>query len=225
LALLPRLGVRRLLAIGMPAAMVAVVLMLPWWWRNYRVFGQFVPLTTAGPLSLWVGNNPGATGNWQPYPPELTGLPELAYVRAAGQMAVEWMRQNPTEVARLTLAKFLRAVGLGEFGLVRLAAMRPALPPGVGAALFLTGHLVHVAMLAAGAVALERRRDANTAAMAVLLLACVAQLMLFGVWFEFGERHREFVTPFLLLPIAAFAGDALRPRRAPAAASSVPPVA
>jgi hypothetical protein len=33
----------------------------------------------------------------------------------------------------------------------------------------------------------------------LLIAACLIQLMFFGVWFEFSERHREFLTPFLLL--------------------------
>jgi hypothetical protein len=225
LALLPRLGVAKLLATGVPAAGVAVLVLLPWWWRNYLVFGQFVPLTSAGGISLWVGNSPGASGNWQPYPAELTGLPELAYTKAAGAIAWAWMQAHPIEDARLTLAKFLRATGLGEFGLVRLSAMRPALPSSVGAALFLTGHLAHVAMLAAGAVTLGRRRDENTAIQAALVLACVAQLLLFGVWLEFGERHREFMTPLLLLPVAAFVSHLFRRRTAPAETSSPPAAA
>lgn len=223
--LLPRFGMRRLLAVAIPAAGVAAALMLPWWWRNYRVFGQFVPLTSAGGLSLWIGNSPGASGNWQPYPPELAGLPELAYGKAAARIAVEWMTHHPVEDARLTLAKFLRATGLGEFGLVRLAAMRPTIAPATGAALFLTGHLAHVAMLAAGAVALGRRQDARMGIIASLPLACVAQLLLFGVWFEFGERHREFMTPFLLLPVAVFVAEMFRRRTAPAAWSAARPAA
>ena len=35
----------------------------------------------------------------------------------------------------------------------------------------------------------------------LVIAACGLQLLLFGVWFEFGERHRKFVTPFLLLAL------------------------
>ncbi len=42
----------------------------------------------------------------------------------------------------------------------------------------------------------------------LLLIAGVAQLALSGVWFEFGERHREFLTPFLLLLGCMAAGKA-----------------
>jgi hypothetical protein len=39
---------------------------------------------------------------------------------------------------------------------------------------------------------------------ALLVYACLAQILLFGIWFEFSERHRLFMTPFLIL-LAVFA--------------------
>lgn len=222
LALAPRLGIRRLVAIGAPAAGFAVLMMLPWWGRNWLLFHRFVPLTSAAGLSLWVGNNSGATGNWMPYPPELHAANEFDYAKAAGRLAIEWMRAHPLEAARLTLAKFVRAIGLGESGVVRLAGMQPPLVPGTTAALFLTEHVANLAMLSAGAAALAWRRGA--AVLTALLAAGVAQLLLFGVWFEFGERHREFLTPLLLLVIAAAAAS-IRRRTAPAAVPSARPAA
>ena len=37
-----------------------------------------------------------------------------------------------------------------------------------------------------------------------LLVACIAQVMIFSIWFEFSERHRLFITPVWLL-LAAMA--------------------
>jgi hypothetical protein len=50
-----------------------------------------------------------------------------------------------------------------------------------------------VAMAAIGLFRLRHRMAAR------LLGACVVQVMLFGIWFEFSERHRLFMTPFILL--------------------------
>lgn len=202
LVLLPTLGWRRLLALGIPAAAVAAAAMLPWWARNYLVFGAFIPLTTASGLSLWIGNNPRATGGWMPYPPQLRGLGEIAYARAASGIARDWIVHHPLDFLRLTATKFVRAVAIGQSGVERLAAMTPAPPRYVVALLFPLTQTAHLLALGGGAAALRIRRDPAIATLAALLLAGMLQLMLFGVWFEFEERHRQFLTPFLLLATA-----------------------
>ncbi|WP_375380523.1 glycosyltransferase [uncultured Sphingomonas sp.] len=219
LAMAPRLGWRRFAGLAAVGALVAAAVMMPWWVRNWRLFHAFVPLTSVGGLSLWVGENPGATGNWMPYPAALVGLPELACSRAAGRLAIDWMIHHPAGVAHLTVAKFLRAAGVGQFAITRLAAMRPGLAPGLTATLLPLAHGSQFVLLAAGAVSLlVRRRPTLTA----LILTIVAQLLVFGLPFEFSERHREVLTPFLLLSIALGVQGAMayvRRRRAPAVPS------
>ncbi|MCF8710441.1 hypothetical protein L3X40_21675, partial [Rhizorhapis sp. SPR117] len=60
-------------------------------------------------------------------------------------------------------------------------------------------HGAHLAMLGGAAVATRVRDDRAASTVLLLVAACGLQVALFGVWFEFGERHREFATPFLLL--------------------------
>jgi len=43
-------------------AACAALVITPWSIRNYRVFREWVPLTTNGGANLWYGNNPNATG-------------------------------------------------------------------------------------------------------------------------------------------------------------------
>ncbi|RDE04775.1 glycosyltransferase family 39 protein [Sphingomonas aracearum] len=202
IALLPRLGLRRMLAVGVPAAGVAAAVMVPWWVRNWRVFGQFVPLTSAGGYSLWIGNNPDATGSWEPPPAALRGLPEIAFGKAAAAIAKQWIVTHPLDFVHLTIAKFLRACAVSDFLVDRLAAMRPPIARSVGALLFPLSYGAHLLLLGGGAAALGLRRTAGLPTTLLLLAACIAQLALFGVWFEFSERHRAFLTPFLLLAVA-----------------------
>ena len=197
LVLVGRLGFGVVFRTGLRGAIVAALVMLPWWLRNWAVFHAFVPLTSASGPGLWVGNNPGATGNWEQPPANLKGLPELVYGKRIGAIAVDWMRTHPVGFVRLTLAKFLRAGGIGVFGVNRLASMAPPLPRPLAAALWPLAHLSHLALLGTTAVKVLRVPPV----LVLLIGACGLQLLVFGVWFEFGERHREFATPFLLLAL------------------------
>ncbi|PTS89968.1 glycosyltransferase [Sphingomonas sp. HMWF008] len=197
LVLVRQIGLWPVLATGLRGAIIAVVVMLPWWIRNWLLFHAFVPLTTASGASLWIGNNPEATGNWEPPPPELKGLPELAYGRRIQAIALDWMRTHPEDFVRLSVTKFLRACGISEFGVNRLVAMGPPFPRMLAAALWPLAHGSHLLLLGGAALRLGR----VPATLLLLIAACGLQLLLFGIWFEFGERHREFVTPFLLLAL------------------------
>lgn len=199
-----RLGAPRLVRIGAAAGGVAILAMLPWWWRNDALLHAFVPLTSAGGYSLWIGNNPAATGSWMPPPRALHGLPELAFSHAAGGLAIDWIAAHPLEAVRLTLAKFVRAAAIGQAGLTRLAAMRPGLAPQTGALLLPVLHGSYVLLLALAGAATMRLRGCGVSGRAAvgLVAMCFVQLLLLGAPFEFGERHRAFVAPLLLLAVA-----------------------
>lgn len=197
LVLWRRIGFVAVIRRGLMAVPVALLVMLPWWVRNWLVFGVFMPLTSAGGLSLWVGNNAHATGNWMQYPDELRDMPEIAAGKRAGALALAWIRSDPVGFVRLTATKAVRACGVGIFGVVRLEAMSPSIGRSLAAALWPVSHLSHAALLALGAWRAGSRAVPST--LLLLVAACGLQLALFGMWFEFGERHRDFVTPFLLL--------------------------
>ncbi|MCW6529899.1 glycosyltransferase [Sphingomonas lycopersici] len=187
-------------------AIVAALLMLPWWIRNWLAFHTFIPLTSAGGISLWIGNNPDATGNWIAAPAALRGIPELAYSRTLAAMAWHWIEQNPAGFVRLTLQKFFRAMAIAQAEVARLGDMRPAPSPRLAQSLFPVAQATHLLLIGTAALALWRR---PRGAVALLVAACLIQLALFNIWFEFGERHREFLTPFLLLLGCACAPDFL----------------
>ncbi len=211
LVLVRRIGLWPMLAAGLRGALVTVVVLLPWWIRNAIVFHAFVPLTTAGGASLWIGNNPDATGNWEPPPASLKGIPELAYGKRIGAIARIWIETHPVAFLRLTVTKLLRACGIAEFGINRLVAMGPPFPRALAAALWPLAQGAHLAMLAIAALRLGR----VPFTLILLIAACGLQCGLFGMWFEFGERHRDFATPFLLLALCwSFAATPVEKLRA-----------
>lgn len=106
------------------AAFVAVVVMMPWWVRNYMVIGQFVPTTLQVGASLYDGISPMATGGsdmsfvedfeqqLQVIEAEAEGpLPGTHESRRDAMMkqaAIDWALKNPGQVARLAIVKFWR---------------------------------------------------------------------------------------------------------------------
>lgn len=199
LVFVPLTSWRRIIAIGLRALPFAILAMLPWWVRNWSLLHAFVPLTSAGAVSLWIGNNPGATGNWMPEPAALKGVPELGYARTMAGLAETWIRENPAAFVRLTVTKLVRACGIAQFGIVRLAAMTPQPMAAITALLFPLSQAAHLLLLGGSATAALARIRRVPLPLLLLLAACALQIMLFGVWFEFGERHRDVATPLLLL--------------------------
>ncbi|HMJ92838.1 MAG TPA: glycosyltransferase [Allosphingosinicella sp.] len=203
LFLLAAAGWRTLFRLALVAAPFAVALMLPWWVRNYAVLGSFVPLTTTSGIGLWIGNNPDATGGWVPMPAGYSGMPEVEMSRRAGREATQWIGAHPLDFIKLTLFKLFKAMGIEQFNLARLNLLRPVPAEGVFAAYFpvLQGSLV--AVLAGTALLLQRVGALVRGNRLILvLLACAVQILVFSLPFEFGERHRYFLMPFLFLAVA-----------------------
>jgi 4-amino-4-deoxy-L-arabinose transferase-like glycosyltransferase len=105
------------LLVGMATAMT------PWWVRNYRVTGAFVPTTLQVGASLYDGLHPNATGasNMDFVPrfyaeqkaadardPNLSGVFETRLSQRMRDAAVQWATTHPARVFALMRAKFVR---------------------------------------------------------------------------------------------------------------------
>jgi len=130
--LFPPRGRQLLLGTAMLAGLMLV--MAPWWVRNYRVIGHFVPTTLQVGASLYDGLSPRATGaSEMSFVPKFTlevregdrlaaeqltaDQPEAAAPRDPFEYrldrrmfaaAATWARQHPLDVARLAALKFAR---------------------------------------------------------------------------------------------------------------------
>jgi hypothetical protein len=178
------------------SAGTAAVVMLPWWVRNYIVLGTFVPLTTASGYSFWVGTF-SPDGWWLPPPKRLLVGDELRFSQVSAADAWGWIKAHPLDYARHTLDKLARGFVNGWWPIDRLTRMTPARPALVGYAPYsiaLTSILTALG-ISGGIVA--------RSTVGKLLLACLLQIVLVSVWFEFSERHTYFAIPFLALGIQA----------------------
>lgn len=94
---------------------LGVMLVLsPWAWRNWQVFGELVPVSTNGGVNLALGNSPVSSANSGTFvdmsyftrhiPP---GSSELVESHIYRQLAVDWMQQEPLAALSLYVAKWL----------------------------------------------------------------------------------------------------------------------
>jgi 4-amino-4-deoxy-L-arabinose transferase-like glycosyltransferase len=98
-------------------ALFMVLTIAPWTIRNYVVFGEFIPISTNGGITLYLNNNPYANGHWQdpfkfpnsplkPYQDEKTGFwDELAVDKVGKKLAKEWIISHPADFFKLGFKK------------------------------------------------------------------------------------------------------------------------
>jgi hypothetical protein len=92
-------------------ALGAVLVMAPWWVRNARVFGRFVPTAMWVGASLYDGLNPRATGASDMEflsAPDIWPLDEEAQDAALRDRAWAFVREQPGRAARLAVVKVAR---------------------------------------------------------------------------------------------------------------------
>lgn len=122
LQFLPLLGAIVLIALssrkhtGLACALLfifgAIVVIAPWSLRNYEVFDRFVLVSTNGGDNFYRANNPLATGGYSPKGEiDLSNLGELERDKQGRRLAIDWIKQNPLDFAKLAIEKQFRFMG------------------------------------------------------------------------------------------------------------------
>lgn len=166
------------------AASGGLCVMVPWWFRNWVLFGAFIPLTTSMGLSLAYAANGGHTPTtWMPFD-------EPGRSAEAARLAIEIILSDPLRYAVMTFKQLVWSFLFDNAAIDQLATMRQ---DWVGAA-NVAAQLAWIALIAGAGWRLCWSRP-------VILFACaaVASILLFGMWFEFSPRHRAYAVPLLIL--------------------------
>jgi 4-amino-4-deoxy-L-arabinose transferase-like glycosyltransferase len=183
-------------AIGIAAF---ILIMLPWWIRNYVVLGGFVPLTTSSGVGLYY-----MAMHQVVIPPEIIALPEIERTNRLAAVAFETIQGDFPRYLSFVGKRFLVQLTidtevLQDFRSIPGFRLNPD-------SLALTLQLAQAALWTAVAgLAWRSRADAQVRTAGLIITASLATLCLFGPWFEFGPRHRQFLLVPALLLIAAAA--------------------
>lgn len=213
LVLVGQKGLAPVLRLGLTMLPSLVLALAPWWVRNWLLFGAFVPFTTASGMMM-----NSALGELRvPFPPGLFEYAEHERSSIMGALAQQAIRADPIGF----LSEALKSMAIGfAYEEAPLARFRHTTPP-IGAlehsrlAVLLQGAYVAL-LLSAAAGAWRRFRQQTIEPLLLCTLALLVAIVTVNIWFEFGERHRLILTPFLLLLAAQYWLDRKSPRRAAA---------
>ncbi|HUV87041.1 MAG TPA: hypothetical protein VMX79_07995 [bacterium] len=219
---LTRRAVLRAAARGALAAAVAGVVVAPWVWRNYRVFGEFIPGDTNGGVTLWMGNNPRATGTYF-FPidrknPLLLFDGELERDREGYRLSRFYIRHNVRQFLLLTVPKFVYIYG-ADVSAFQLEGLRRGEEPretavGLRGRVAQTYYALCCVLFVLGLYRHRRRlfiiRSPARSSLAALLLWPAYLTAVYLVFFG-QDRYHLTIVPFL----AVLAGAAVNLREDP----------
>lgn len=204
LVLVAQRGFAPVVRLGLTALPALLLVLAPWWLRNWLLFDAFVPLTTASGMMA----NASLGSIRVPFPPGLFELSEPERGAIMGDLARARLLADPvpalTEMARATTLAF----AYEEAPLARFRHTTPPIDALAHARLapVLQGSWFVVA--GCSAVAVWRGLGRGLAdPLAVYALVLLLTILAINPWFEFGERHRLVLTPFLLVMAASLLKD------------------
>ena len=185
-------------------ALVIAALFSPWVYRNYKIYGAFVPTNLAYGVDLLFGNHQGASGELEHYDLPYENIKKYGYAEGNKENAKEALRfvvDNPLEFLKITFYRvsiyfsFARPTGFWFHleGLSKVATL--ALSALYSALVFILGFL--------GASFMGQLKEDKRAAKYLLAMAALMPVSVMFIAVE--TRYRFPIYPLL----AVFAGYAV----------------
>lgn len=185
----------------------ALVVLAPWMYRNYRVYGRFVMVSTNGGMCLYFGNNPDAPGACQElvYPRDFRGndaeRDEYCRTRAMAYIRSDLMGFIERSLRKAIIMWERDTIGIAwNPGIELVLGVRGAL------ALKVLNQAFWIAFLCLCAVAvpwLWRKEGHVAVAGSPCLWACLILTLLHGVTYS-QDRYHYACVPLLALLVAEF---------------------
>jgi hypothetical protein len=90
------------------SSIIMALVISPWTWRNYKLYGEPVLISTNGGITFWMGNSPGTDGGYMEIPDRLSQLNDNEQSKILGEEARDYIRDYPAAFASRTLKKVLQ---------------------------------------------------------------------------------------------------------------------
>lgn len=207
---------RRWLPLAGLAVAAFVLVLSPWWIRNYSVFHRFIPFRSNLGLELWLGNNsrnPDILSAWL-HPDqdademnEMVRLGELAYMDTKNHEARDWIRSHPGQFLRNSLDRMEDTWIAFDEPFWQILLLPPYL------ILINALSVLFPVLTFTGALLATRRHNPYAAPLALVLL--VFPLVYYVT--HSSMRYRQPIEPYMTI-LSAYTlvslASALRPRRA-----------
>lgn len=87
---------------------IILLLIAPWTYRNYKLYGAFVPISTNGPITLWMGNHPNTNGSYAKLPDDVKSLNDFEKSQILGMRAKKYILDHPGEFLYRSMWKLVK---------------------------------------------------------------------------------------------------------------------
>ncbi len=113
-----RQQVKEQILLAVLAGVVLLVVVSPWTWRNYQLYGEFVLVSTNGGATFWMGNSPGSDGEFMLFPEHVKGLTDYERNKVLSGLAFEYIKQDPLAFLTRTFMKVIRLYNNESIGVL-----------------------------------------------------------------------------------------------------------